>query len=313
LSIVEGYFRFRGSYQPPNHSLKTAQPELYQAHLHVGYRLRPNLNTTHRYPASSKEPVRIVSNSDGFRNSREFDERDGRPRILVMGDSFVFGVGVHAHDRLTEQLEALEPRWRVDNMGMTGWGIDLMIRAIEHYGPKADPDIIVLAIYTDDFRRVMPYYAGAGFAYQKFDLEGNELSTRPFPYPNVFERLRIVQFVYQTAWQRNRNRYDLNEALLDRFLTNSRLIEFEPVIVFIPGKGDTQEDRERRLFLEQYAKRNRVPYRDLSEVIKNAGTDKVYIPGNWHWNAAGHRIAAVELKEVLQEVVNAVVSGSGKS
>jgi hypothetical protein len=119
-----------GYYLPPNNPLTTAQPELYQSDPNVGYRLRSNLNTSYHYPAASKELIPVVSNSDGFRNSREFDERDGRPRILVTGDSFVFGQGVRAEDRLTEQLESMEPRRRVDNMGMTGWGIDLMIRAI---------------------------------------------------------------------------------------------------------------------------------------------------------------------------------------
>jgi hypothetical protein len=257
-------------------------------------------------------------NSDGFRNSREFDERDGRPRILVTGDSFVFGQGVRAEHRLTEQLESMEPRWRVDNMGMTGWGIDLMIRAIEQFGKKAHPDVVVLSVYTDDFRRMVPYYAGVGFAYPKFEAEGKVLVTRPFPYPNAIERLRLVQFVYQTTWYasgescamgaiiwcRNRNRYDLNEALLGRFLKDGEAIGFKPVVVFFPGKGDNQEDQERRTFLSQWTKDHHVPYRDLTDVIQKAGIDNVYIADNWHWNAAGHRVAAQQLKDLLQEVLN---------
>lgn len=128
-----------GLYRPPDTPITTARPDLYTADPHAGYTLWPSKVTTYRYPQTSDVAIPLVSNADGFRTSREFDERDDRLRVLIVGDSFVFGQGVWAEERVTKQLEALQPQWRVDNMGMTGWGIDLMIRAIERHGPKADP------------------------------------------------------------------------------------------------------------------------------------------------------------------------------
>lgn len=55
-------------------------------------------------------------------------------------------------------------------MGMTGWGIDLMVRALEKTGVKIRPDVVVLGIYTDDFRRVHSYNSGKGYRLPKFDL-----------------------------------------------------------------------------------------------------------------------------------------------
>ncbi|MEQ1897985.1 MAG: hypothetical protein ABL971_11430 [Vicinamibacterales bacterium] len=259
LTIVELALRVNGAYRPPNNPIKPGQPEVYQPDAAIGYRLWPSRTTTHRYPQWSEELIALVSNSDGFRSSREFDERDGRRRVLVVGDSFVFGMGVRQDERVTELLEALEPRWRVDNMGMTGWGLDLMIRALEQYGKKADPDIVVLAVYTDDFRRLLPYYAGAGYGYAKFEISGSGLVTVPYPYPRFWERLRLVQFMYQTTWNRDRNRYDLNGALLDRYLKDADTIGFKPVVVFLPGRGDTGEDQQRRGFLREWAARHDVP------------------------------------------------------
>jgi len=37
----------------------------------------------------------------------------------------VLGDGVAAEHRLTEVIEQLEPGWRVDNLGMSGYGVDL--------------------------------------------------------------------------------------------------------------------------------------------------------------------------------------------
>ena len=300
LAVCEIGLRITDSYRPPDDPIQTRRPDLYRADPNVGYTLWPSKMSTDRYPERSKEVIPLVSNSDGFRNAREFNERDGRVRILVVGDSFVLGLGVRAEDRLTEQLEALNARWRVDNMGMTGWGLDLMIRAIEHHGRKADPDVVVLAVYTDDFRRLVPYYAGVGYAYPKFDLNESELTSVPFPYPRFWERLRLVQWVYQTRWERERNRYDLNEALLDRYLKAAGTIGFRPVVVFFPGRGDNREDRERRGFLATWAAARGVPFADLTTAIHGAGVDKVYIKGNPHWNPFGHRIAAVELHNLLR-------------
>jgi hypothetical protein len=177
--------------------------------------------------------------------------------------------------------------------------VDLMVRAIEHLGPKTHPDVVVLAIYTDDFRRLLPNYAGLGYPLPKFELGASGLVTVPFPYPRSWERLRVVQAVYDRAWRWHRNRYDLNEALLERFLTAGATLRFQPVVVFLPGKGDTEEDRERREFLRRWTAARDVPYRDLTTAIHGAGVDNVFIAGNWHWNPAGHQLAADELRPML--------------
>ena len=299
-AAVEVGLRISGSYRPPADPIQTKRPDLYRADPHVGYTLWPSKTTAYRYPAKNEGLIPLVANADGFRAAREFGERDGRIRIVVVGDSFVFGEGVRAEDRFTEQLESLDRRWRVDNMGMPGWGLDLMIRAIEQYGRKADPRIVVLSVYTDSFRRLLPYYAGVGYAYPKFELKGSELTTVPFPYPRFWERLRLVQLVYQTRWQRERNRYDLHRALLDRYLQIAREMGFMPVVVFFPGKSDTAEDQERRGFLRAWAVSHGVQYGDLTSAIHAAGIEEVYIRDNWHWNPLGHRIAAIELGNLLR-------------
>jgi len=301
LFIAEVVLRVLNKYDPPR--LRPARPDLYQPDEYVGYRLWRSTRTCDRYPPDNPEVISLISNSDGFRNQREFGETGQRPRVLVVGDSFVFGSGVQAKDRLTEVLELLEPGLRVDNMGMGGWGLDLMIRSIEHFVAQIQPDIVVLAVYTDDFRRLTPYYAGVGYAIPKYEFENGGLVTVPYPTPERWERLRIFQSVYQSYWrsERFRDRYDLNGALLDRFIELSGEYNFDPVVIFLPGKKDTRPDRVRRGFLEDWTKRNSVPYLDLTDPLHSAGVENTYIPGNYHWNAKGHEIAARELLGVLRQ------------
>ena len=283
----------------PSQHFQPAVSDLYEADATVGYRLRPSRTVRHRFPSHLVFP--IVSNADGFRNARDFSERDGRFRVLVVGDSFVFGDSVRAEDRLTEQLERLEPRWRVDNMGMSAWGIDLMVRAVERYAPTIQPEVVVLCAYTDDFRRVAPSYAGIGYRFAKFELVGSDLTTVLYPAETLGDRLRLVRWFRGRMGDdpAERNRYELNEALLDRLLRDAADMHFQLAAVFFPGKGDNAEDKARRSFLKRWTARHSVPYEDLTDAIQAAGIDTVYIAGDWHWNPAGHALAAAHLKTLV--------------
>lgn len=310
LLLAEVSLRALNMYDPPR--LEPARPDLHQPDEHIGYRLWRSTRTCDRYPPDNPEVISLVSNADGFRNNREFGEADARSRVLVVGDSFVFGSGVHVEDRLTEVLESLEPGWRVDNLGMGGWGLDLMIRALERYAERIQPDVVVLAVYTDDFRRLTPYYAGVGYPIPKFELEDGALKTVPYPAPNRLQRMRVYQAIFQSYWRSKqvRDRYDLNGALLERFLLLAGQFGFEPVLMFLPGRKDTPVDQQRRGFLQTWAGQHATPFLDLTGPIHGAGVDKVYIPGNFHWNAAGHAVAARALLGLLRAAFPALSPGA---
>lgn len=300
LSVVEGTLRMLDKYPPPDP--EPSRPDLYVQDDAVGYHLRPLLDTSYYYPAGNPVAIPLVANSNGYRGRREFSSVDARRRILILGDSFVFGEGVFEEERFTEVLESLAPCWRIDNMGMTGWGIDLMLRALEQTGLKTRPDIVVLAVYTDDFRRVHPYYSGAGYRLPKFELQDGRLASVPYPELRDWQRLRVYQLIYQnlTTNKYFRDRFDINSALLERFYRLSKKYEFKPAIVFFPGRADNKFDKMRRAFLADWASDHSIPYLDLTKPIHDAGVKNVYIKRNWHWNAAGHRIVAINLQSMIR-------------
>jgi len=283
------------------------RPDMFVADPAVGYRLWPSMRTCMRYPPNSHRIVHIASNSDGFRNSRELGEPDGRLRILVLGDSFTFGTGIEEGARFTEVVEELESRWRVDNLGMPGWGLDLMVRSLERFGSKAKPNVVVLAVYTDDFRRLNPWYSGVGYGYTKFDLRDGKLVDVAYPTRSFWGRLRLVELVRASVWtaveMRKWNYFELNEALVERFRVLTVQLGAAPVILFLPGRGDTEIDQERRARLQGWAQARGIPFRDLTDRIHEPGADATYLSGNWHWNERGHRIAGEALHELLATIV----------
>jgi len=300
-ALAETGLRVAGAFEPPPPVPQPMRPELYRADPELGYTLRPSTKTTYTYPVGSTTVIALQSNADGFRNNREFDEADSRTRIWFLGDSMVLGEGVEADRRLTSVIESREPGWRVDNLGMTGWGLDLMVRALERVSQRITPDVVVLAFYTDDFRRLRPLYSGMGYAFPKFELENGALVTVPFPSPlPAWRRLRVTQAVEQTYWRFARNRYDLNGALLDRLRAGIKP-QTKLAVVFVPGRADTKEDQTRRGYLREWCERTQTPFLDLTETMKAAGIESLHIPGNYHWNDRGHEVAGMAIQKFLRE------------
>lgn len=276
-----------------------ARADLFEEFAPHGYRLRPSREIRYRYPRDNPRDVVLVSDVDGFRNARPFDRRDERPRVLVLGDSFVFGAGVEESERFTNVLETLEPGWRVDNLGMSGFGTDLMLRALQEVGLTHDPDVVLFCVYTDDVRRVSPRYAGVGFAIPRFKLQAGRLITAPYPKIGLLDRSRVVQGIRHAWWKYSDALWDLNRAILDRVLELGRQHDFKTALVFLPGLKDTPTDKARRSWLREYARKHNAPFLDLTRVIHAADRRRIYLPGNPHWNSNGHLIAARELARFL--------------
>lgn len=300
LTLVEVCLWKNGVKLPPD-SVQCGAPQ-YEANSAYGYCLRPNISTTYQYPQTNPRTLRLVSNSDGFRNAREFGDADPRTRLLVMGDSFVFGQGVEAEERFTEMLEAMRPVWRVDNLGMTGYGPDLMLMAYQALGRKCKSDAMILCIYTDDFRRVQPRYAGPGFKIPRFQLADGHLQRVAYPARKFWDRFYITAAI-RSAWFRIRaSERRLNAAILEETLARAREDHVIPAIVFLPGRVDLPEDEARRRWLGQFARDHETPFIDVTAPIHAGGAD-AFLGENWHLSPLGHKIVADELERFISAEV----------
>jgi hypothetical protein len=278
------------------------RPDLYQRFDAYGYRLWPSRRMQHRHPHEGGRTVTIVSDADGFR-TRELRAADPRPRVVLLGDSMVFGVGVEAVERLTERLEALEPGWRVDNLGMVGYGPDLMLRALETVGLEPAAAVVVMALFSHDLYRVVPEASGAGFPIPRYRLEDGRLVTVPYPTPHPWERLLLVQGLRYVYFRYTDTTFALNAAILDRFRTLGRERGFTPAVAFLPGPRERFDDRRRRAFLHGWAAQHATPFLDLTDAVRAAGGVRLYLPDDAHWNPEGHAVAAPALREWLADLV----------
>jgi hypothetical protein len=188
----------------------------------------------------------------------------------------------------------------MDNLGMTSYGPDLMLRALQVVGLKLKPKLAIFCMYTDDFRRVSPESDGAGFPIPRYKLESGLLVSVPYPKPNFWNRLRLSVAAKRFLWNRMSGERALNQAILDRFEDLAAQQPFEKAILFLPGTDDTPADRERRSWLRQYAGHHATPFLDLSDAIHELGK-QAFIEDNPHYSPAGHQVLARELDRFLSE------------
>jgi len=275
------------------------RPDLFEQ-VTWGYRMWPSRTFDHDYPPLHPRRVRVTTNAEGFRGPRDLHTADTRPRIVVAGDSMVFGEGVEEAERATEVLEAMKPTWRVDNLGMIGYGPDLMLRALEAEGLEPRPAVVVLVLFTDDLRRVAPLYAGVGFAIPRFALDDGRLVDAPYPEPRFWERTRLGQGFLYAWWRYTGAAFPLTAAILDRFRADAASSGFRATVAFAPGPRERFDDRRRERFLETWAVRTGTPFLDLRAALAASGPDGLYIPDDPHWSVAGQRHVAEALRTFLE-------------
>lgn len=76
-----------------------------------------------------------------------------RPRVLLMGDSILYGVGLNDDEQVGARLEALLPGYQVLNASVSGYSIDQYLLTLERVLPAVEPRLVILGIFTgNDFQ-----------------------------------------------------------------------------------------------------------------------------------------------------------------
>jgi hypothetical protein len=100
---------------------------------------------------------RYSNNSLGWRGSREYrPEKSASYRVLVLGDSFTYGIGVNDDQtfaaRMENHLAAEHLDVEVMNAGCPGKGTDYALKVFQRLGRKFHPDLTVLCFFCNDFQ-----------------------------------------------------------------------------------------------------------------------------------------------------------------
>ncbi len=274
--------------------------------------LRKNLDMT---IGSGKNQYHLKTNSLGLRSLKEFNKSDNN--ILILGDSFTFGLGVSNDETYPYQLEQLlGDNYTVINAGFAdGWGTDTEYLFLKTKIKQLNPDIVLVGIslasdlydvwknewITDEkglpvdiihigsrIPRFIKYYSGI---YQFLRVRVSPFITMLGKKVDVKDN-EPFPFVQET-WDK------IERLLLEmRKITEANNAEF--VIIFIPGRH--RNVTEFYTHLVSFCIRENIMCIDLLEIFKEYSEDKVksmHIPGDGHLSVKGGKIYAEEIYKYL--------------
>ncbi len=127
------------------------------------------------------QKIFVKNNTIGFRD-HEYGCKI-KPRIAVIGDSFVWGYDVNSEDRFTEKLQERIPSWEVLNLGVSGYGTDQEYLLIKKYYDLLKPDIVILFICENDKADTSSNNRYHGYFKPYFTLENGTLKLQGQPVP----------------------------------------------------------------------------------------------------------------------------------
>jgi lysophospholipase L1-like esterase len=158
---------FRNFWEPPVWFAELQLAGMFAATPDGGIALQPRYRGTLQ---AVGEPATAVSiNSIGLRGAELGDKVAGERRLLMAGDSLVFGYGVEARDSLPDRVGAAMRthgvEWTVGNAGVPGYGCSHAVMHMARLDPRFSADAFVLCGYlgNDAMDEVTPQrtvYAG---------------------------------------------------------------------------------------------------------------------------------------------------------
>jgi SAM-dependent methyltransferase len=286
----------------------------------LGWTGRPSIHLE----SFGKRGAGYTANRRGFRGLQEYD--DAKPprtyRILCLGDSFTEGQGVGDRETFSFQLEGLDARLQVINMGKGAYGIDQAILRYEREAEMLQADLVVLAMIHDDLDRAnwdrfQAYRPKARFVLD----ESGDLELVGVPVPNfwaetwnplaLFDRTGlalVLRRLYFKHWIRP-DAAKLAPALFDRFRTTAAARGHEAALAYLPvamhlrqGKTDL-EQFEYRPLVRTYAERTHTPLADLTQAfldLPDSEFSEYFLDDHGeHYSPQGHRLAAHEIARQL--------------
>ena len=169
-------------------------------------------------------------NPQGFRDPRDYAAVDlAAPtrRVLVVGDSFVWGAEGNADETLTRRLErSLGAGWSVFNVSAPGWGIDQMYLGYVAERDVLRPAIVVLAYIDDDVARVIePFRFNENLAKPVFRLAGDGVALAADEPPSAREDGLARSVLFRCAARevrRETTAVEVSRRLLARLVADTR-------------------------------------------------------------------------------------------
>jgi GDSL-like Lipase/Acylhydrolase family len=289
----------------------------------LGWAHIPNQRGRLNHPDFS---VEVVTNSQGMRDSEYPMERTEKRRMLVLGDSFGWGVGVEHHERFSEIVEAAHADWEFINASVSGYGTAQEFLFLQERGLAFKPDVILLLFCENDFDNNI--YPEEYWHFRPvFSVEKGALTLQNVPVPQATIKQRVKRFLLGKTYLglhlysakdsfvrlirpllnpvtgepnadsgERQKMYDVTYHLITAMDELSRKAHATFILVSIPMWA-----QDKLTFLQEMATKEGIPHLALDAYFDPADTSLVF-PHDVHWTAKGHALAAHAIDMFLQKL-----------
>ncbi len=284
-------------------------------------------------------------NRQGFYDTDDFESADAihkGARILVLGDSFTFGMSAELGRSYVETFEADLPDGVVWNAGIPGTGTQQALVSFDVFAPRLNPQLTILGFFTNDFDdNLMPLDSwvnaldagGKAVIVRKYridnwenlialDLQAIQLLTvygKIAPASALEKRvastrlgtlaLRLVETLREssaTAEPLNR-RIELTRRYLADLRDAVSARASTLLVLLIPRPEEIASSSRRFDTALRLMEELKIAHIDLRQVLD---ADSDYIPPpDFHWNSSGHQ----KVGRLLSACVASFVADGGWS
>jgi hypothetical protein len=242
----------------------------------LGWRMRPNYRS--ETANHDEQGLRITTPGVG-------------PRVVAIGDSFTYGLGVADHETYASRLA--EAGFSVVNAGTNAYGIDQAVLRLAEI-PK--PDVIVLGYYVDDFYRSALTFRDA--PKPRLTEAGYE-PPRQQAEPFGLRVIEAAEYIARRLGHYDRERFAKAEAQSHYLLTKLR--DSGPLVVLIFQHSYDGQDEYVRVerSIEASCEALSIPCINVAEAMRGPEWASYYGP-NHHFSPKGHALVADLVTEALR-------------
>lgn len=312
---------------------ESMQPGLVQRDPNLGWKLATNWKGDHKH---HDYQVRYSTNIKGERDVPSSAYESGAPKVLIVGDSFTFGLGVNDEETFSYLLQQKTSQHQVINAGVPGYSPEqAALRAI-HLARLYQPEVIGFVLYLGndliDIGHEFAVQAPGGKPYMAIDetMRGRMLnmpvvrSRKPDDLANISLGDRILKQsspsvigtrIWSLIWTEWGSLAEIDVAKLDlsvRLLAETlALVEANTtsklLVVLLPGAGALNSDSgvtaeyqlsARTRVLEMLGQKNH-GHIDLYPDLKQEFEGRLFHPNDGHLTSKGHEVVASSLAEYL--------------
>lgn len=259
------------------------------------------------FPSPPVANIHYNINAEGFRNAFDFTDTlpEDKKRVLLMGDSFMFGVYLPEEQTITASLQAAKGDTHVFyNMAVPAWGLDQMYLAYLEYVDLIQPDQVIFAFVDDDLMRsleILFYGCGLKPCLKQVDDQLVPKQEDPHWWEYICWNNQIGNRFLLTHYQQEAA--DLGQFMLGEIIRREQAAGRKPAFLRIPALVDLEAQEARTVFsMKAFMKGQEVNYLELYDSLSRlspATYRSYYIPDDGHPTAAGANLLATYLLEWL--------------